>query len=50
MNWFTPKCPVDAEDKVWIEESMLWLIDEFGAETLRNKELPEKIESLQEIM
>ncbi len=36
MHWFTPKCPVEAEDKAWIEESMLWLIEEFGAETLRN--------------
>ena len=36
MRWFTPKCPVGAEDKAWIEESMLWLIEEFGADTLRN--------------
>jgi hypothetical protein len=36
MRWFTPKCPVEAEDKAWIEESMLWLIEEFGADTLRN--------------
>ncbi len=34
MDWFTPKCPVDAEDKGWIEESVLWLIDEFGPDTL----------------
>lgn len=36
MHWFTPKCPVEVEDKAWIEESMLWLIEEFGADTLRN--------------
>lgn len=36
MSWFTPKCPVEVEDKVWIEESMLWLIGEFGGDTLRN--------------
>jgi len=36
MGWFTPRCPVGAEDKVWIEESMLWLIEEFGADTLRD--------------
>ncbi|MEK6283897.1 MAG: hypothetical protein AABN95_26390 [Acidobacteriota bacterium] len=36
MHWFVPKFPVEAEDKAWIEESMLWLIDEFGADTLRN--------------
>ena len=36
MPWFVPQCPVEAEDKAWIEESMLWLIEEFGADTLRN--------------
>ncbi len=36
MAWFTPKCPVDSEDKAWIEEWMLWLIEEFGAETFRD--------------
>ncbi len=36
MQWFTPKCPVEAADKVWIEESMLWLIEEFGSDTLRS--------------
>lgn len=34
MPWFVPKCPVEAEDKAWIEESLLWLIEEFGADTL----------------
>jgi hypothetical protein len=36
MNWFTPKCPVEAEDKAWIEDSMLWLMEEFGGDALRN--------------
>lgn len=36
MRWFIPKCPVKAEDKVWIEESMLWLSEEFGSDTLRD--------------
>ena len=36
MFWFSPKCPVESEDKIWIEESMLWLIEEFGRDTLRN--------------
>ncbi|HZH30933.1 MAG TPA: hypothetical protein VEY11_09230 [Pyrinomonadaceae bacterium] len=36
MNWFTPTCPVGAEDKAWIEESMLWLIEEFGRDALLN--------------
>ncbi len=35
MNWFTPKCPVEADDKLWIEESFIWLIEEFGGEALR---------------
>jgi hypothetical protein len=35
VGWFTPKCPVGAEEKGWIEEAMLWLVEEFGAETLR---------------
>ncbi|MGH9942601.1 MAG: hypothetical protein ACRD9R_09645 [Pyrinomonadaceae bacterium] len=36
MNWFTPKCPVAPDEKSWLDESMLWLLDEFGADTLRN--------------
>ena len=36
MFWFSPKCPVGTEDKIWIEDSMLWLIEEFGCDTLRN--------------
>ncbi|MDQ4122470.1 MAG: hypothetical protein M3209_13615 [Acidobacteriota bacterium] len=36
LNWFSAKCPVEAEDKEWLEDAFLWLIDEFGAETLRD--------------
>lgn len=36
MKWFTPKCPVGAEDKAWIDESMLWLVEEFGRDALRD--------------
>jgi hypothetical protein len=36
MRWFTPKCPVEAEDKAWIEDSMLWLIKEFGSDAIRD--------------
>jgi hypothetical protein len=35
MFWSTPKCPVDADDKAWLEESMEWLLEEFGADTFR---------------
>lgn len=34
MSWFTPKCPVNAEDKSWLEDNFLWLIEEFGAARL----------------
>ncbi len=32
---FLSKCPVNQHEKRWIEESMLWLVDQFGAQTLR---------------
>lgn len=35
MAWFTPKCPVDPDEKEWVEECFIWLLQEFGAETLR---------------
>ncbi len=34
MSWFTPKCPIDPDDKKWIEESLQWLLNEFGADVL----------------
>ena len=36
MFWSTPKCPVEAEDKLWLEESMEWLLEEFGSDTFRD--------------
>lgn len=39
MSWFTPKCPVDAETKQWLEESFNWLIEEMGPETLLSVEV-----------
>lgn len=33
MFWATPTCPVDDEDKLWIESSMRWLVEEFGRDT-----------------
>jgi hypothetical protein len=35
MLWFTPKCPVEADDKLWLEESMEWLLEEFGCDAFR---------------
>lgn len=36
MFWSTPKCPVEAEDKLWLEESMGWLLEEFGRDAFRD--------------
>ena len=35
MSWFTPKCPVDAETKDWLDEAFIWLTGEFGAHLLQ---------------
>lgn len=34
MFWITPKLPVDAETKAWIDEAFVWLIDELGRDVL----------------
>ena len=39
MFWFTPKCPINSEDKDWLEDSFLWLVEEFGAESLRKTQM-----------
>jgi len=44
MSWFTPKCPVDAEDKKWLENSFNWLIEELGADILGSVEVVLPIE------
>lgn len=36
MFWSTPKCPVEPEDKLWLEESMEWLLEEFGSNAFRD--------------
>ena len=51
MPFFTPKCPVDADTKIWIEDSFLWFLEEFGEDAFRrsemilpsNKAFPERI-------
>ena len=30
-----PKCPIDEETRIWIDERMEWLVDQFGREQLR---------------
>jgi hypothetical protein len=32
--WGRPKCPVRAEEQVWIEESLDWLVSSFGSDVL----------------
>lgn len=34
MFFTSAKCPVDDQEKRWIEESMLWLTEQFGVQTL----------------
>lgn len=37
-SWFTPKCPVNLRDKVWVERRMHWLITQFGTKPLLDTE------------
>lgn len=35
----TPECPVDEETRIWIEQGMVWLCNEFGIVYVRNKRI-----------
>jgi hypothetical protein len=35
MALFSPKCPVEPKERLWIEESMAWLALEFGGEVVK---------------
>src|SRR5260370_37402733 len=35
MDWFTPKCPVNDQEKAWIEDSVLWILEAFGLKSLK---------------
>lgn len=39
MGWFSPKCPVDAETKAWLDEAFGWLVDELGIDVVRESEV-----------
>jgi len=39
MFFIPAKCPVNDEEKNWIEDSMLWLSDKFGLQTLLNNDI-----------
>lgn len=32
FGWFAPQCPVPPPAKAWVEERLLWLVDQFGPE------------------
>ena len=36
MFWSTPKCPVEPDDKLWLEEVMKWFLEEFGVDAFRD--------------
>jgi hypothetical protein len=36
---FQPRCPVDVREKVWTEQRMQWLIQQFGLDELLNTEV-----------
>jgi HEAT repeat protein len=36
FSWFAPKPPLDAPDKLWVEQGMTWLVRTFGVERLRS--------------
>jgi hypothetical protein len=39
MGWFSPKCPVDAETKEWLDTAFGWLVEELGIEVLRESKV-----------
>jgi hypothetical protein len=39
MLWFTPKLPIDDEEKSWIDEAFAWLIEEIGSEVIQSVEV-----------
>ena len=39
MPFGSIKCPVDDEEKLWIEEAILWLVEQFGSKALCEAEV-----------
>jgi hypothetical protein len=31
VAWFTRRCPIRDEERIWIDESMAWFVDVFGS-------------------
>jgi hypothetical protein len=36
VAWFTRRCPIRDEERIWIDESMAWFVDVFGSGPLAN--------------
>lgn len=34
LNWFAPQCSVDVREKVWTEQRLSWLVEQFGLQRL----------------
>lgn len=45
MGWFSPKCPLDEETRLWIDHAFGWLIEELSLETLQSVEVVEPTEA-----
>ena len=39
--FFTPACPVDLREKIWVERRMQWLVQQFGSQRLLNATIVE---------
>ena len=35
MSWFAPRSPIATDERAWIEDSMAWLVAQFGADVVR---------------
>jgi hypothetical protein len=33
-NWFQPRCPLDTQEKVWVESRMGWLVGQLGSQRM----------------
>ena len=34
FGWFTPSCPIELRDKVWVEQRLPWLFERFGTQRI----------------
>jgi len=38
FDWFGPSCPVEAEERAWLDERLAWLVEQFGIERIQGAE------------